>query len=86
MPSEEEEIIRLISQELKAGKAPQAVVNELVQAGLPRNEAVTVVNAVAQQMGSRGGAAPAAAPRKSSMGYYMWLLVAIGVLVYIAMM
>lgn len=60
MPNEEEEIINLISQELQSGKSMDAVAAELVQAGLPQDEAATVVRAVAQQMaGKGGGRAPA---------------------------
>jgi len=92
MPSEEEEIIKLIAQELQAGKSPNTVITELVQAGLPKNEAVTVVNAVSQQIASRGGGGggmrqgPGPVPQRSHMSYYLWLLVAIAVLVYIAVM
>ena len=86
MPSEEEQIINLISQELGAGKSVDAVAQELMQAGLPKNEAYTVVNAVAQQMSRRGGGGGRAPPRRSGGGpnYGMWIMIgAIGFLLYI---
>ncbi|MCK4327761.1 MAG: hypothetical protein KAW41_04795 [Candidatus Diapherotrites archaeon] len=86
MPSEEEQIINLIAQELMAGKGQGAVINELVQAGLPKNEAATVVNAVAQQISRRGGGGGGAAPmpRGGGTNWGMWIMIgAIGVLVYI---
>ena len=97
MPSEEEEIINLISQELQAGKSVQAVAAELQQAGLPRDEAITVVNAVAQQMAGKGGGRRAAPPggggrapmprgpppRRSNMPYII-MIIAILVLLYLA--
>ena len=58
MPSEEEQVIQMIAQELSSGKSPQEVVAELVQAGVPQSDAVQIVEAVAQQMGGgtpRGG-------------------------------
>ncbi|MFC2174895.1 hypothetical protein ACFLQ2_03430 [archaeon] len=87
MPSEEEQIINLIAQELSAGKSPNAVIAELVQAGLPKNEAATVVNAVAQQLARRGGGGGGSRrpmPRGGGTNWGMWvMLLAIGVLVYI---
>ncbi|MCD4740106.1 hypothetical protein K8R43_02840 [archaeon] len=58
MPSEEEEIINLIAEELHAGRPPEMIVEELVQAGLPRGEAAQVVQAVTREIsgGGRGGA------------------------------
>ncbi len=58
MPSEEEQIIQMIAQELMAGKSPNEVAGELVQAGVPQNDAYEIVNAVAQQLSARGGGAP----------------------------
>jgi len=91
MPSEEEQIINLIAQELMAGKSPNAVIGELVQAGLPKNEAATVVNAVAQQMARRGGGGGrGGGPRPGGGGgtnWGMWIMIlAIGVLLYIIFM
>lgn len=86
MPSEEEQIINLIAQELTAGKSVDAVAGELIQAGLPRNEAYTVVNAVAQQMARRGGGgSPGPMPRRrSGTNWSMWMMIlAILVLLYI---
>lgn len=89
MPSEEEQIINLIAQELSAGKSVDAVAGELMQAGLPRNEAYTVVNAVAQQLARRGGgrggrgrAPPMRRPSGTNWG--MWIMIlAILFLLYI---
>ena len=89
MPSEEEQIINLIAQELSAGKSPNAVIKELVQAGLPQNEAATVVNAVAQQLSRRGGGGGGGRPmpRGGGTNWGMWImLLAIGVLIYIIFM
>ena len=84
MPSEEEQIINLIAQELMAGKSPNAVIGELVQAGLPQNEATTVVNAVAQQLARRGGGGGPAPRRGGGANWGMWIMIlAIGVLLYI---
>jgi hypothetical protein len=89
MASEEEEIINLIAQELQAGRGVDDIVGELVQAGLPQNEAYTVVNAVAQQMRGRGPAGPpgggAPAPRRGP-NWLLWiLLAAVLVLVWMAL-
>jgi len=87
MPSEEEEIINLIAQELTAGKSVDSVAGELVQAGLPQDEAYTVVNAVAQQMSRRGGPAPGGGGGGGGGGGINWglwmMIIAIGVLAYI---
>ena len=88
MPSEEEQIINLIAQELTAGKSVDSVAKELMQAGLPRNEAYTVVNAVAQQMARRGGGGGGggrAPPRRGGgTNWGMWIMIAaIGFLLYI---
>ncbi len=72
MPSEEEQIINLIAQELMAGKGPNAVIAELVQAGLPKNEAATVVNAVAQQLARRGGGGGGGRPMPRPGGGPNW--------------
>ncbi|MCD6523123.1 MAG: hypothetical protein J7K68_05235 [Candidatus Diapherotrites archaeon] len=92
MPSEEEEIIQLIAQELMSGKSIDTVAGELIQAGLPRDEAYTVVNAVAQQLAARGrGRAPprggyAPPPRRhGSMLTYLVMIVAILILLYVIM-
>lgn len=86
--SEEEEIIELIAQELRAGKSVEMVAGELQQAGLPRDEAITVVNAVAQQIGLTAGAprAPAYGPprHKSNMMTYLIMIIAIGILLWLA--
>jgi hypothetical protein len=84
MPSEEEEILHLIAEELASGRPPEMVAEELVQAGLPREEAVQVVQAVAREAGggrggqmrepSRGGGFPWA---------YFFMIVAIAVLLYV---
>lgn len=86
MPSEEEQIINLIAQELTAGKSVDSVAGELIQAGLPREEAYTVVNAVAQQMSRGGGGGGGGAPPRSGGGsnWGMWImLAAIAFLVYL---
>jgi uncharacterized protein YoaH (UPF0181 family) len=54
MPSEEEEIINLIAQELMAGKSEATVAQELMAAGLPKREAIAIVRAVKQQLSARG--------------------------------
>ena len=81
MASEEEEIINLIAQELGAGKSEQTVVAELVQAGLPQQDAIAVVQAVSAQVRGRGGGAPrqggGAPPRKKSgMSFTTMILIA----------
>ncbi len=64
MPSEEEQVIQMIAQELMSGKSVDQVVAELVQAGVPQNDAYEIVTAIAQQIGKGGGGgAPAPAPR-----------------------
>ncbi|GEM_PF-4306338 len=63
MPSEEEQIIQMIAQELMAGKSVNEVAGELIQAGVPQNDAYEIVNAVAQQLSARGGGR---APRPTS--------------------
>jgi hypothetical protein len=85
MPSEEEEIINLIAQELAAGRPPEMVAEELVQAGLPRDEAIQVVQAVAGEMARRGGGGGAPMPRGGggfNWGYF-FMIIAILVLLYI---
>ncbi len=74
MPSEEEQIIQMIAQELMSGKSVNEVAAELVQAGVPQNDAYEIVQAVAQELGSRsGGSAPQqAAPRRRHHGH-PWL-------------
>jgi len=84
MPSEEEEIINLIAEELAAGRPPEMIAEELVQAGLPRDEAITVVQAVAKEMSRRGGGG--AGPRPGGGGFnwgYFFMIIAILVLLYI---
>ena len=88
MPSEEEQIINMIAQELGAGKSLDAVAGELIQAGLPKQEAYTVVNAVAQQMSRKGGGGgKQPMPRRGGGGgpnWGMWIMIgAIGFLLYI---
>lgn len=93
MPSEEEEIIQLIAQELMSGKSIDVVAGELIQAGLPRDEAYTVVNAVAQQLAARGrgartpprGGYGPPPRRRSSMLTYLVMIVAILILLYVIM-
>ena len=90
MPSEEEEIINLIAEELSSGRPPEMIVEELVQAGLPRGEATQVVRAVAREAssggGGRGSRGPMRGPPRRSGGIpwgYVFMLVAIAVLVWI---
>jgi len=76
MPSEEEEIINLIAEELQAGRPPEMIVEELVQAGLPRGEAAQVVQAVSREMGgSRGGSAPRRPPKGGGMPWVTILMI-----------
>ena len=88
MPSEEEQIINMIAKELSAGKSVDSIAGELIQAGLPRNEAYTVVNAVAQQMARRGGGGrPMGPPPRHSSNWGMWIMIgAILFLLYIIFM
>ncbi len=87
MPSEEEQIINMISQELGAGKSIDSVAGELIQAGLPKQEAYTVVNAVAQQLSRKGGGGRQPMPQRGGGGgtnWGMWIMIgAIGFLLYI---
>ncbi len=64
MPSEEEQIIQMIAQELMAGKSVDEVAGELIQAGVPRNDAYEIVNAIAQQLGGRAPGPAPSAPRR----------------------
>jgi len=78
MPSEEEQIINMIAQELSAGKSVDVIAGELIQAGLPKNEAYTVVNAVAQQMARKGGgrSRPMGPPPSGGTNWGMWIMIA----------
>lgn len=88
MASEEEEIINLIAEELQSGRPPEMIVEELVQAGLPRGEAAQVVQAVAREM---SGGAPrgrqARGPSNHGLPWgYIIMIIAILVLLYILLM
>ncbi len=63
MPSEEEQVIQMIAQELSSGKSVDQVVAELVQAGVPQNDAYEIVSSIAQQMGG-GRARPSQPPAR----------------------
>lgn len=78
----------MIAQELSAGKSVDSVAGELIQAGLPKNEAYTVVNAVAQQLARREGGRPMGPPpRRSGINWGMWIMIgAILFLLYIIFM
>lgn len=77
----------MIAQELSAGKSVDVIAGELIQAGLPKNEAYTVVNAVAQQMarkGGGGGRPMGPPPRSGGTNWGMWIMIgAILFLLYI---
>ncbi|MCD6414666.1 MAG: hypothetical protein J7L23_03515 [Candidatus Diapherotrites archaeon] len=89
MPTEEEEIINLIAEELESGKPPEMIVEELVQAGLPRGDAEQVVSAVGREISKRAGGqprskAPARAPPRGGLPWgYILMIIAILVLLYI---
>lgn len=86
MPSEEEEIINLIAEELESGRPPERVVEELVQAGLPRGDAEQVVAAVAREISkrTRGGSPTREPPRRGRFPWgYVLMIIAILVLLYI---
>ncbi len=84
MSSEEEQIIQMIAQELMAGKSVDEVAAELVQAGVPRNDAYEIVNAVAQEMGG-SSPAPAAgpAPRPRRRHGHPWINLTLIILILI---
>lgn len=86
MPSEEEEIINLIAEELTSGRPPEMVVEELVQAGLPRGEAAQVVQAVAREMSGGGRGRPMSGPPPSK-GRFPWvtmiMVVTVVILLYL---
>lgn len=86
MPSEEEEIINLIAEELESGRPPEMIVEELVQAGLPRGDAEQVVSAVAREISrrTRGGPPTRGPPRRGGSPWgYVLMIIAIIVLLYI---
>lgn len=84
MASEEEEIINLIAEELQSGRPPEMVVEELVQAGLPRGEAAQVVQAVAREMsGNAPGGQMRGPPRRGLPWAYIIMVLAILILLYV---
>ena len=85
MPSEEEEILHLIAEELASGRPPEMVAEELVQAGLPREEAIQVVQAVSREVGGGRGGPMREPPRHGSWftSGYFWMIVVILVLLYV---
>ncbi len=83
MPSEEEQIIQMIAQELMAGKSVDEVAGELIQAGVPRNDAYEIVNAVAQEIGGRAPQpSRGTAPRRTHHGH-PWLNLTLIILILI---
>lgn len=88
MPSEEEKIIKMIAEELQKGRSPDMVVKELVDAGMPREEAQKVVGAVQQRI--QGGGGRGRAPqRRPPGGGHSWLvptlmIIAVIVLLWVA--
>ncbi len=87
MPSQEEKIIKMITEELQKGKSPDMVVKELVDAGMPREEAQKVVRAVQQKTQGGGGGRPP--QRRPPGGGHSWLvptlmIIAVIVLLWVA--
>ena len=67
---EEQKVMQLIAQQLGQGVSPKQVAQELVQAGLPQNEAVSLVRNVEGRMRGppRGGGGP---PRRRGGGVHL---------------
>ena len=83
MPSEEEQVIQMIAQELASGKSPQEVAAELVQAGVPQNDAVQIVEAVAQQMGGGAPRGGRSAPARRIHHGHPWITLTLMILILV---
>ena len=64
--NQQQQIIQEVAQALQQGAQPEQVAQQLVQMGIPQDQAVQVIQAVAEQL--QGGGGQAAQPQMSYGG------------------